>query len=133
PDQPSGTGGGDGSGGVQGALADRTAVQGAQAKSAHQNFRGHQRQCAEDPNLDSTDRAASCEIPAIAVHFLLESFAIDRLVTPTVVCLPRSVALAGVALRAAGAAQRSRFAAGPFRVDLVMLGTCQPLSSIPED
>ncbi|MDX2151850.1 MAG: IS4 family transposase [Bryobacteraceae bacterium] len=63
--------------GVQGAMADRTAVQSAQAEPPYQDLRGYDRQCPEDTNLDSIDRAAGGEVPATAVRLRLEPVPAD--------------------------------------------------------
>ena len=52
---------------LQGPLADRAVLQGAEAEPEDQDLRGDQRQCPEGPGLDGADRHAAPEVPPAAV------------------------------------------------------------------
>ena len=52
---------------LQGPLADRAVLQGAEAEPEDQDLRGDQRQRPEDPGLDGADRHAAPQVPPAAV------------------------------------------------------------------
>jgi Transposase DDE domain len=56
-------------------------------QNLRQDVRGHDGQRAQDTNLDSTDRPAGREVPAIAGQILLETVAAARVITTAAICL----------------------------------------------
>src|SRR5215467_3661554 len=109
-DQPYGSAGRRRSGGVQGAMADRVAVQGSEAEPARQDVRGDHGQRAQNADLDSTDCIAGGKVPAIAGQVPLESIEIDCAIETAAIRVSGSLALAGGAIRTADRTYRGRFA-----------------------
>jgi len=82
-------------GDLQGPLADRAVLQGAQAESEGQDLRGHQRERAAHPDLDSTHRPAADQVDEAPVPGGLVPVPDGRRPSLEPLCLPRFAGLVG--------------------------------------
>ena len=70
-------------------------LQGAEADAEDQDLRGDQRQCRPDTGLDSFDRDAGTEVPAVEIEVFLVVVDAGGAAAAATVLLSRSVGLAG--------------------------------------
>ena len=84
---------------LQATLAGGVILQGHQTEPAHQEFRRNQRQCPENPNLDSIDRLASDSLLTDAQQNGLAPVALHCIAAPLAVRLSGSLAIPRPALR----------------------------------
>src|SRR5579872_590490 len=121
---------------LQGSLADRAVLQGAEAEPEDQYLCGHLGQRRQDSDLDSIDRHAPAAVPAIDVAFRLESVEPGRALAHESVYASRPY---GMASRALPSTARSQYpATGRFGLRLMLdsnwrrqHGTAHNLSNSP--
>ena len=79
---------------LQGPLADRALLQGAEAEPENQDLRGDQRQRPEGPGLDGADRHAAPQVPPAAIALRLVALEPGRLAADEPLHASRSLGLA---------------------------------------
>ncbi len=102
---------------LQGPVADRAVLQGAQAEPEDQDFVGTQRQCPKGPGLDGLGRDAAPALPAAPVALRLVPVEPARAVADEPVYASPLVGLVGSAVLGAAADRRAPSGgAGPWRI-----------------
>src|SRR6266705_299097 len=107
---------------LQGPLAGRAVLQGAEAEPEDQDLRGDQCQCPEGPSLDGADRHLAPQVPPTALPLRVVAGELGRPVADEPLYASRAVGLARSAVyRPADRADGLAAGAGPW-----LIGTAEP-------